>query len=239
MDCNKKSYYVAIYKEDFPMENGIRISAKVIPGEYIRIRKILPDKTKIDTHYEFKEVTRKAAAQMRLKNVPYCVLRLEDKIYIAILPKEYLKIPLQLRNDALAHRCDKCKFCHALPASKGGCEKVKDRLLEAITTQTLEKLKCDLQNKTTEEQKKIKSRFIDSLNESMRLEKYPFITYGFETVHVPNEMLIVSTCSRFIVDEPRLFSYAPPVEKKPKKIPFTFSPLYKGLFSDEITENSI
>ena len=221
------------------MENHIRSSAKVIPGEYIRIRKILPDKTKIENRYAFREVTRKTAAQMRLRNVPYCVLRLGNKIYIAILPKEYLTRPLPLRDESLIHHCDKCKFCHALPVSKGGCEKVKDRLLEALTSQTLQKLEDDLQNKTPEEQEKIKTRFVECLKESMRLEKYPFISYGLEVVHTPNEMLVVSECKRFVFDEPRGFSYTPPVEKRVKDISFSFSPLYKNIFSDKISGNSI
>lgn len=219
------------------MENHIRISAKVIPGEYILIRKTLPDRTKLESRYPFQEVTRKAAAQMRLKNIPYCILRLKDKIYIAILPKEYLSQALPLRDDSLIHHCDKCRFCHALPAEKGGCEKVKDRLLEAITSQTLPKLKIDLQTKTPEEQERIKSRFIDSVKESMRLEKYPFISYGLEVVHTPNEMLVVSECKRFILDVPRGYSYTPPVVKAPKKISFSFPPLYQNLSSKKISEN--
>lgn len=212
------------------MEDTIRTSTKVVPGECLRIIRTLSDGTKIEELCKFHQVSRETASRMRLKDVPYCIMRLEGKIYIAILPKEFSEHSLGIRDDELMHRCDKCRFCHAISSAEGGCDKVADRLLESLTALTLKKIKTDFIYKKKEEREKASKRYVSYVKESKRLEKYPFISFGLETVHTTNDLFIVSDCKRFLADAPRAFK--PPVssEEDIRKISISFRNLYPTIF---------
>lgn len=124
-------------------------------------------------------VTRSQIKNYRLDGKPYCLIKSNGRYVIAPIPDN-----LSLTNVTCKHLCSVCDHCFARPESEGGCSKICD-------------LSADEYSDLSENQ---------AIDESMRLEKYDFITTGFETIGTNGaNVFIVMNCNHF-VHEPVRYS---------------------------------
>ncbi|MBQ9315125.1 MAG: hypothetical protein IJ220_09085 [Clostridia bacterium] len=112
----------------------------------------------------------------RLNAVPTFVLKVEDCLYLADISYR-IHLTKNLNAIEKEHLCNNCKACHPYPEQFGGCSKVRDCSIDAY--------------------EQIGNSFEDAVDLSKRIEKYPFITYGYETFGVKVEVLCVSQCINY------------------------------------------
>lgn len=103
------------------------------------------------------------------------IIRSDDKYAISVIPKE-----ISFTSIACSHLCNSCARCYASADNEHGCAKVLDRHFEALPGH------YSLKN---------------AIISSARLEKYPFITTGFETFGSQgSDVFVVLECKHFCND---------------------------------------
>ena len=147
--------------------------------------------------FPFQEVSKKELMKARLQKKPTLILKQGEKLYICTLP-EGTNLPLNFL--PVKHLCSSCDRCSAADDEKGGCQKVRDFGL-ATTVHFYNIFNSNdyaFKNKNPEEYKKERKKaFLKAVSESRRIEKYPFITYGLETIHMRPNPFIVLDCEHF------------------------------------------
>lgn len=117
----------------------------------------------------FKPITREEIIKKRVNKEVGVVMVVDGETYFASVSE---KVRLETLLEAKLHKCGCCKRLSAKSDECGGCEKIRDYPIgeeENIRT---------IQNK-------------------MRIEKYPFITEGFDAVNTYKRETIVLECEHF------------------------------------------
>jgi hypothetical protein len=127
-------------------------------------------------------VSAECVFKLRLTKVPTLVVKFNNQLYAT-------KVKRGFSSSAMVHLCPDCKYCHALPVSEGGCNKVS-----AISFEMVSKYPA-IDIPFGEDPMKI------VLEDAKRIEKYPFIVSGLETFNVSSPSLVVCQCSRFQMDD--------------------------------------
>lgn len=151
-------------------------------------------------NYVFEEVSQTEILKARLQNKKAIILTFRKKYYLALLPDD---ISLPQNFIRVEHLCSFCDRCSAALDENGGCPKVRDYTLFAnihfhsiLTSNT--SMENTLPQKSLQEWKeKRKKAYLQAVKESKRLEKYPFITYGLETIHMKPNLFLVLKCNKF------------------------------------------
>ena len=106
------------------------------------------------------------------------LLKYYGTYYMAIIPAK-----LSLTSQTIGtHLCGGCNRCYASSDFNGGCAKVRDLWVSSYL--------------------KDGDSLEVAVKKSCRLEKYPFITMGLETIFGISESFAVLDCNRYIVDQP-------------------------------------
>lgn len=121
--------------------------------------------------------------RFRKSKCPSFVVKVHDDLFFTNIPKN-MSISLSGH-----HLCMNCQRCRAVSEEEGGCSKVRD-IFPDIRPE----------------------RYLEGLAERKRIEKYPFIEYGYESFCTKNETFVVLQCKNF---EP--FSSSRIKAKKDKK----------------------
>lgn len=151
----------------------------------------------VDSQFQLKPITEEELFQVRLKNKPTFILKVNDNIYYANIRKTMRFFARCGYN----HLCPTCRHCSALDDEEGGCQKVRDLDISTALSERIAILKAKLQYSGQIE--KITPRFLrqsciaEAIQESKRIEKYPFVAYGFETFGTNTESLAILDCENF------------------------------------------
>lgn len=136
--------------------------------------KLVSVKNNEETSYQLHEVDKKEIFNRRMKNVPTFVLKVGEKLYVSDAPLYRLSIKMS----GECHQCFSCIHARATDEQLGGCNKVRD---------------CDSLVYLSEGHTP-KS----AIRYAKRVEKYPFIQYGYETFGVGyNDIFCVEACQNY------------------------------------------
>lgn len=142
-------------------------------------------------------ITEKNLSALRIKNKPGFVLKSGDTVYYA----DILKSMRFFAHCGYEHLCTTCKRCSALSDEKGGCQKVRDFDKNTVLHERMSNLREQM--RYAGQIKKATTRFLvrsclpESIEISKRIERYPFVTYGFETFGTNTESLVILKCQNF------------------------------------------
>ena len=143
--------------------------------------------------WNFRKASLDDVRDARFKKEPAMILKNSGEYYIATFP-EGTEIPQNIAPSA--HMCACCHRCRPLPKLKGGCRKVEDAPLAVIYKAAY--LRQDVEERDLiNERKKL---YIQSMKKCKRIEKYPFITCGIETINMHPTVFIVLECCNFKPD---------------------------------------
>ena len=152
-----------------------------------------------DVVHEFnlRPITEDKLIALRVKNSPGFVLKNNDNIYYAGILK-----PMRFFvHCGYEHLCIMCKRCSALPDERGGCQKIRDFDKSTVLHSRINNLKEQMRYSGQFEKVSTKSLVHTCLPKSIeiskRIEKYPFVTYGFETFGTNTESLVILKCENF------------------------------------------
>ena len=126
--------------------------------------------------YELHESNADEIFHNRLKRIPTFVLKIDDSFWIAKISK-YPDFRCSSDKRINEHLCSSCARCRALISELGGCEKVRNLSVESYIV---------LGNNWTE-----------AVDMSKRIEKYPFIRYGYESIWTVTESFGVIDCDDY------------------------------------------
>lgn len=112
----------------------------------------------------------------RMKNIPTFVLKVGEDFYITDISYN-LYLNYNINCVEPEHLCTNCEHCRALLEELGGCAKVRDCSAETYLQEG--------------------NSYRNAIVLSKRIEKYPFIQYGYETFGVSHEILCVSDCKNY------------------------------------------
>lgn len=132
---------------------------------------------------QFEEISEREMIEKRIKETGIVMVK-QGKIYFANTPE---KIRINILKELQHHKCRTCERLSAKPDHLGGCAKVRDRSIKYLP-KTLEQL-------NEEHSKKQVAR--RDIIDSMRIEKYPFITEAIETVNTVDAETIVIRCKNY------------------------------------------
>lgn len=114
----------------------------------------------------------------RLSTAPGFILKVENLLYYSQIPYN-----LNLKAVSFSHLCainnSECSHLIATPSILGGCPKVQDRFIEFY------------------DKNDSYSSYIDTLEDSKRIEKYDFISLGFETFNTISNTFCVIKCNNY------------------------------------------
>ena len=132
--------------------------------------------------YLLNEVTEEELLSLRKSRKPGFVLKDGDTYLFSEIPKYFSFMSFR---DMGEHLCGSSRYgCSRLKACEdcdGGCAKVRDLVTEAYTA---------VQMKS----------FNDAIEASKRIEKYPFITKGYESFNTSHDCMTVLSCQQFEED---------------------------------------
>lgn len=170
------------------MENTkpkVKLQSEIVNSDTIRIyTKVYSggNITTTVTDYPLIPVNSLSGLEHRQSGKPGLVLKTDNK---SVLFKE-LPFSKSIHLKTGKHLCFECQHCSAASDAEGGCSKIRD-FFPRPNTPSREKWEFS----------------------NCRLEKYPFITEGYEAFNVYREFLIVCKCDKF---EPT--HYHQPLTKK-------------------------
>lgn len=131
---------------------------------------------KTDT-YPLTEVTKEELFQLRVSGKPGFVLKKDNSYFYTEIPRTLSLVS----NDILGkHKCPDCKNFFS---STDVCPKVKDPSFSWFT------------RRLPSSKEEIPKFIAHAVEESSRIEKFPFITQGYETFNCPAEAFVVIRCS--------------------------------------------
>lgn len=155
--------------------------------------------------FSLREVSKEELFQLRVSKLPGFVIKVDDSYYYTELStdlrvEDYTAIAQSILG---VHCCSKgTSECKHLSASQnGGCPKVQDCSIRYyLKYKNADKFANEFSNESDDEAYKSAVRL------SKRIEKYNFITLGYEGFNIPNDFLVVIHCN----------CYQKEVWKKPK-----------------------
>ncbi len=151
----------------------------------------------VDSQFQLNPITEEELFQLRLKNKPTFILKSNDKLFFANIRK---KMRFFARCGYL-HLCPVCKRCSALDDEDGGCRKIRDLDLSIDLGKKMANLKDKLRYSGQIEKATPgflrESCIAKAIQDSKRIEKYPFVAYGFETFGTNTESLAILDCENF------------------------------------------
>ena len=138
------------------------------------------------------EISKRAFHLKKISADDLLTFRIESEIQPTFVLKRgaklfYGKIPKNMNCSAILktneHLCSKCRRCHALSFENGGCQKILDEFYS---------------DKTFKKEYRIKV-----ITAGKRIEKYDFITLGFQTLNQDDaqESFGVMNCDFFELEE--------------------------------------
>lgn len=139
------------------------------------------------------KVSKAGLFKLRMLEKPLFILKQGEDYYYAVISKHLHMISCQMFGE---HRCKSCDRACATSDEKGGCKKVRDMEFGEY-----------FQFGDGKKQ---------ALLSSKRIEKYPFVTLGYETINVAQECFMVASCSNFKEFPPR--KQIPSVQKNEMKL---------------------
>ena len=124
-----------------------------------------------------RKVTEDELFELRASGKPGFVLKYDYSYFYSQIP-DFLRFYFESLGDHLCsnERCS-CSRLSAASDCNGGCAKVRDRVIQAY-------------NKP----------FTSALKASQRIEKYDFISHGFESFNTVQDSLVVLECTQFRLD---------------------------------------
>lgn len=129
----------------------------------------------IEQNFPLKEISEDEIIEHRLSDVPGFILKKGDKLYYSEIPNNS-----RLSNNEITeiHLCSSlsktCKHLSAALECDGGCQKVRDISIDSYPKERLD--------------------YFSKLISAKRIEKYPFVTYGYETFNTVHNCLVVMEC---------------------------------------------
>lgn len=140
--------------------------------------KNIPEEIKSLLERGFEEVSKEFVLKLRITRKQFYLIKIGEKFYVSLEKTEIeseSKIPKNKKSLEPHH----CSSCANFYNKKRGClcPKVADGSEEACRRYT--------------------GSDIEALAESKRMEKYPFITIGFEEVNIPDGSFIVLGCTSY------------------------------------------
>jgi len=118
----------------------------------------------------------KELIKLRIKEKPILILKNDGKLFY--LKVENMKLLLANFKERPIHHCDSCKNCYP-----GRCKKVRDRFFEALYRNGI-------------------SNYNNTVKESKRIEKYPFVLDGIELYGLNDkDYFICSKCAFYVHEE--------------------------------------
>lgn len=130
----------------------------------------------LEDQINLKKVTESELLKYRHGKKPGLAFVVDGNIYYSPLDKT-------TKLELVKHKCcsdgDVCRHLSALPDELGGCPKVRDLCIDSLN-----------------------GRFTN-LKEAKRIEKYDFITLGYETFNIEFSQLVVLNCSHYEPTPPR------------------------------------
>lgn len=128
--------------------------------------------------YHLSKVTEEELFQHRLSKKPGFVFKKEGNLFYTSIPKDLSLISCRsLGAHVCAHSGSACRHLYAKKECDGGCSKVRDN-----------SLLCHRRNGYTTAK---------ALKLSSRIEKYNFITLGFESFNTLQTAFVVLNCSNY------------------------------------------
>ena len=155
------------------------VQERTITTIKIRGEVVISSETK-KREFTLHEVSRAGIFKLRMLEKPVFLLKKEGKYYYAIISKNLHMISCQALGE---HLCKTCDRACAASDEKGGCQKVRDMEFGEYLTFGNGKKNAILASK--------------------RIEKYPFVTLGYETINVNQDCFMVADCSNFRHFPPR------------------------------------
>ena len=136
-----------------------------------------PNCEKEITRIPFIEVkSEKELIGLRMKKEPILIIRNNGKLFY--LKANKMKLFLVNFTGRPMHKCDSCRNCYP-----GRCNKVKDRFFEALYRTGI-------------------SNYHNTIMESKRIEKYPFIIDGIEFYGLnEKDYFICNKCAFYVMDK--------------------------------------
>ena len=151
----------------------------------------------IDSQFQLSPITAEKLLQLRRENKPTFILKKNDSLYFARIRKSMRFFA----RCGYIHLCPTCKHCSALDDDEGGCQKIRDLDLSIALNEKMailrEKLRYSGQIEKATSGFLRRSCLIEAIESSKRIEKYPFVAYGFETFGASTESLAILKCENF------------------------------------------
>lgn len=130
--------------------------------------------------YPLKEIAERDIAKLRMSGKPVFLLKINGRYYRAFISKRLHLLAHDLIGD---HMCKYCDKAIATSDECGGCQKVRDRDFNECLSADVTKRKA--------------------MQDSKRIEKYPFIKAGYESFGVNQETFMVAECDNYKSYSPR------------------------------------
>lgn len=127
----------------------------------------------VDDKYFLNHCTEKQLLALRRQKTPTFILKFDGQLFYALVRQDFF-----ITNHFIfssKHQCDACTRCYAKPFEEGGCLKVLSRksYLNVSEINTI------------------------ALRSMSRIERFPFIVDGYETIGIQNESFYVANCQYF------------------------------------------
>ncbi len=123
--------------------------------------------------YPLKQISEEELLKVRCSYTPFFVYKENNSLYASKIPKSLRFLNI---GDSCGHICQRCNRVLHYNNSEQGCPKIQDRFL-------------------TESQHS--SGIIEKILDAKRIEKYPFIVNGYESINTRAESFVVTKCNRF------------------------------------------
>lgn len=133
---------------------------------------------------KFEKVSANEVVEKRCKKESGIVMIYFGEIFFAKAPK-YIKIS-KMSELLTNHKCRDCMRLSAKSDEEGGCQKVRDFPIKYIPKGT--------ENQEEDASTRITKR---DVIDSMRIEKYPFVTFAMESINTSAPEILITDCKNF------------------------------------------
>lgn len=134
---------------------------------------------------KFEEATQEEIVAKRCQKEPGIIMVYFGQLFFTKAPK-YIKIS-RISEIYSNHKCAQCIRLSAKSDEQGGCQKVRDWPIKFIPNIIVDQ-------ESEQGEARITKR--DIIN-SMRIEKYPFVTFGMESINTNNPELLIAVCENY------------------------------------------
>ena len=190
MDCVTKTYLIYQWRLIHSLLGGLKMpkilkTAATLHGtsKLSVILRTFQKETNVvleehEKEYPLRELSIEELFEIRVEHQAGFVLKMNCHYYYTPIPKELKLVSLNILGTHLcANSTNTCQFFSSKPLCDGGCAKVRDAEVRDFLSLGIKQLEV--------------------VNLSKRIEKYDFITVGYETFNTDINCFVVVECSNF------------------------------------------